>query len=107
MGESNIADFFSGKSVFITGSTGFMGKVLVEKLLRSCPGIKCLYLLIRPSQGKAVTCRLQELIDNQVNIISTQVILKILNSFNILFRYLIYSEVLRKYLINLWRSKEM
>ena len=66
MEDSNIVDFFNGRSVFITGATGFMGKVLVEKLLRSCPDIKCLYLLMRPSKGKDVACRLQELIKNQV-----------------------------------------
>jgi len=67
MAESNIAEFYNGRSVFITGATGFMGKVLVEKLLRSCPGVVHLYLLMRPAKGKDVTCRLQELVDNQVN----------------------------------------
>lgn len=66
MAESNIAEFYNGRSVFITGATGFMGKVLVEKLLRSCPGVVHLYLLMRPAKGKDVTCRLQELVDNQV-----------------------------------------
>ena len=50
----------------ITGATGFMGKVLVEKLLRSCPGIDRVYLLLRPYKGKDVTSRLQELINNEV-----------------------------------------
>lgn len=62
----SIAEFYEGKSVFITGATGFMGKVLVEKLLRSCPGVVHLYLLMRPSRGKDVASRLQELLDNQV-----------------------------------------
>lgn len=62
----SIAEFYDGRSVFITGATGFMGKVLVEKLLRSCPGVVHLYLLMRPSRGKDVSCRLQELLDNQV-----------------------------------------
>lgn len=66
MEETGIAEFYNGKTVFITGATGFMGKVLVEKLLRSCPGVDQLYLLMRPSKGKDVTSRLQEFIDNQV-----------------------------------------
>uniref|UniRef100_A0AAR5Q6I7 Fatty acyl-CoA reductase n=1 Tax=Dendroctonus ponderosae TaxID=77166 RepID=A0AAR5Q6I7_DENPD len=32
-----IPQYFGGKNVFITGGSGFIGKVLIEKLLRSCP----------------------------------------------------------------------
>lgn len=39
-----------------------MGKVLVEKLLRSCPGIKNIYLLIRPKKGQDAKQRLQQLL---------------------------------------------
>ena len=34
-----ISDFYNGKSILVTGSTGFMGKVLVHKLLSDCPEI--------------------------------------------------------------------
>lgn len=27
-------DFYRGKTIFLTGSTGFLGQILVEKLLR-------------------------------------------------------------------------
>lgn len=64
--EKSIADFFEDRSVFITGSTGFVGKVLVEKLLRACPKIKCLYLLMRTSSGKDIATRRKELVNNQV-----------------------------------------
>src|SRR6516162_6611134 len=44
---STIQEFFTGKTVLVTGATGFLGKALVEKILRSLPGIRRLYLLIR------------------------------------------------------------
>ncbi|XP_046743270.1 putative fatty acyl-CoA reductase CG5065 [Diprion similis] len=60
---TSVKDFYRDRSIFITGGTGFMGKVLVEKLLRSCPGIKNIYLLMRPKKGQDVQQRLQELLN--------------------------------------------
>ena len=40
--------YFEGKSVLITGATGFIGKVLLEKILRSLPGVKTIYVAITP-----------------------------------------------------------
>ncbi|GIX81767.1 fatty acyl-CoA reductase [Caerostris extrusa] len=56
-----IQKFFFGRSVFITGATGFVGKVLVEKLLRCCPGIGMLYLLMRPKRKRTAEERLDKL----------------------------------------------
>lgn len=47
----SITQFYSGKSILITGATGFMGKVLVEKLLRDCGEVKCIYILVRMKRG--------------------------------------------------------
>lgn len=46
--EMSVKDVFEGKSILITGASGFLGKVLVEKLLYSIPALKNIYLLIRP-----------------------------------------------------------
>ncbi|XP_035741463.1 fatty acyl-CoA reductase wat-like [Vespa mandarinia] len=61
-----IQKFYSGQSIFITGGTGFIGKLLIEKLLRDCPGITCIYLLIRTKKGKSVHERMKELTENSL-----------------------------------------
>ncbi|XP_068623501.1 fatty acyl-CoA reductase 1-like [Battus philenor] len=56
-----IAETFSDQTVFITGGTGFMGKVLVEKLLRKCPDIREIVLLVRKKKGICPKERLQQI----------------------------------------------
>ncbi|XP_012545692.2 putative fatty acyl-CoA reductase CG5065 [Bombyx mori] len=58
--SASVAEYYAGKSIFITGATGFMGKVLVEKLLKSCPGLNKLYLLMRPKKGQSSKERLDD-----------------------------------------------
>ncbi|XP_011645023.2 LOW QUALITY PROTEIN: putative fatty acyl-CoA reductase CG8306 [Pogonomyrmex barbatus] len=63
---SRVAEFYNDKNVFITGGTGFVGVCLIEKLLRCCPDIKNIYLLMRPKKGKQIAERLEELTKNSV-----------------------------------------
>lgn len=42
-------------------------KVLVEKLLRSCPDVKAIYLLIRPKREREMAARLNELLNSPVS----------------------------------------
>jgi fatty acyl-CoA reductase len=62
-----IQDFYRDANVLITGGTGFMGKVLVEKLLRSCPHLRNIYLLVRKKKGKDVNTRIQEVFEDPVS----------------------------------------
>lgn len=57
--ESEIGKFYENQSVFVTGGSGFLGKSIVEKLLRSCPKIKEIFILIRPKRGVDIETRLK------------------------------------------------
>ncbi|KAJ8706354.1 hypothetical protein PYW08_010980 [Mythimna loreyi] len=63
---TEIQKFYNGKNVLITGATGFLGKILVEKLLRCCPGVENLYLLVRQKRGKDIYTRMEEIFDDPV-----------------------------------------
>ena len=55
----SIKEFYRDQNVFITGGTGFLGKVLIEKLARTCNGINNIYVLMRPKKGKHIQQRLE------------------------------------------------
>lgn len=57
---SSVKEFYSGKTIFVTGASGFMGKVLLEKLLYSCSGLKRIYILMREKKGKSGFERVEE-----------------------------------------------
>lgn len=45
--SSKVLEQLRGKHVLVTGTTGFLGKVVLEKLMRAVPGIGGIHLLIR------------------------------------------------------------
>ncbi|XP_011864992.1 PREDICTED: putative fatty acyl-CoA reductase CG5065 isoform X2 [Vollenhovia emeryi] len=58
---SEIQSFYIGKTVFITGASGFMGKVLLEKLLYSCSDLDKIYVLMRVKRSCTVQSRLDDM----------------------------------------------
>ncbi|XP_055837530.1 putative fatty acyl-CoA reductase CG5065 isoform X2 [Episyrphus balteatus] len=56
-----VQEYYKGKTVFITGASGFMGKVLLEKLLYSCSELKEVIIMMRPKRGKVPESRLDEM----------------------------------------------
>lgn len=66
--SSSVADFYAGRSILVTGFTGFLGKVLVEKLIRSCPDIKTIYVLVRQLNDKDANQRTAKIVESAVRI---------------------------------------
>lgn len=68
---STISEFYSGRTLLITGATGFMGKVLLEKLLRSLPNIEKILLLLREKKGVSPADRIKTIVKNPVRILKS------------------------------------
>lgn len=65
---STIAAFYGGKSILITGATGFLGKVLMEKLFRTSPDLKVIYILVRPKAGQTLQQRVVQILNSKVGL---------------------------------------
>ena len=64
----SIRDFYANKTIFITGATGFLGKIVIEKLLRDCPLVKKLILLTRSRRGVNPQQRIDNILDSGVSL---------------------------------------
>lgn len=67
--NSDIVKLYEDSTIFITGATGYLGKMFLEKLLRECYDLKIIYVLVRPKKGKDVQTRFEEIFDGPVRII--------------------------------------
>lgn len=64
----SIPEYYEGKNILLTGATGFLGKVLLEKLLRSCPKVNSVYVLVRQKAGQTPQERVEEILSGKVNV---------------------------------------
>jgi len=64
--KTSIAESFRDGTVFVTGSTGFLGKILTEKLLRSC-SLKKIALLVRSKKGFDSSQRVSDIYNQSVS----------------------------------------
>lgn len=65
--KSPLEAFYSNSTVLISGGNGFLGKVLVEKLLR-CFDVTRIFLLMRAKNGEDVEIRVQKLLKEPVSL---------------------------------------
>ncbi|KAD3337127.1 hypothetical protein R6Q59_027791 [Mikania micrantha] len=59
-----IVNILRGKRLFVTGATGFLGKVFIEKMLRTVPDVGKIYILIKAKNKDAAMDRLKNEIIN-------------------------------------------
>ena len=74
MSNSEIKQFFKNQTIFITGGTGFLGKLIIEKLLRECWDLKKILVLVRPKKGKTPQERLNEILERPVSTITGTIV---------------------------------
>ena len=65
-GTLNVKGFYRGKRILITGCTGFMAKVMMEKLISSIPDVGKFYLLIRPKKNMTPMDRVKTIFDMEL-----------------------------------------
>jgi fatty acyl-CoA reductase len=66
--SSSIQQFYAGLVIFITGGTGFLGKLLLLKLLQSCPDIGGIIMLLREKRGQSCRKRLFKILSSPVSV---------------------------------------
>lgn len=64
--HATVSDAFDGKVLLLTGASGFVGKALLEKLLRTCPGIHKIYIIMRSKSGTPPSQRLHGMLREPV-----------------------------------------
>ncbi len=62
-----VQEFYRDAVVFLTGGTGFLGMVLTDKLLRSCPQLSRVYVMVRAKKGQSAEERYENTLRDRVS----------------------------------------
>ncbi|KAK1117614.1 hypothetical protein K0M31_015787 [Melipona bicolor] len=63
---NSIEGFYANIAILVTGATDFVGKGILEKLLRVCLRIVAIFILLRPKKDQTIEQRLRKLIDDPI-----------------------------------------
>lgn len=63
--SSAVTDFYKNKNVLLTGGTGYFGKMIIEKLLRTTE-VKNIYLIVRDKQDIDFEKRVTKMFEEQI-----------------------------------------
>lgn len=61
--DVSVTAAFAGATVLLTGATGYVGSLVLEQLLRLCPGVERILILVRPKRGRCPAERRRQLLD--------------------------------------------
>lgn len=64
---TSIEKFLVGKTIFLTGATGFVGQCLIERLLSATSKIVKIYVLVRAKNNFSAESRIQRLLSKNVS----------------------------------------
>ncbi|XP_071876806.1 putative fatty acyl-CoA reductase CG5065 isoform X1 [Bombus fervidus] len=63
---NTLEEFYAGCGILVTGASGFVGKGLLEKLIRVCPRITAIFILIRPKTNETIEQRFKKIMDDPI-----------------------------------------
>ncbi|MCL7026505.1 hypothetical protein MKW94_012786 [Papaver nudicaule] len=63
---NSVVESLKNQSILVTGATGFLAKLFVEKLLRVQPDLKQLYLLIRATDSASAAQRFDDVVSGKL-----------------------------------------
>lgn len=65
--DSQIQKFYTGKHIFFTGCTSFLGNSILEKILTTCTEISKIYIMIKLKNNVLIKEQLKKYFQNEVS----------------------------------------